>query len=127
METKYCPKCETEKSLSEFYGRPNRPSGVYGYCKICFNVENDKRRIALKNKAIIYKGSKCMRCGISYPETPSFIFDFHHRDPSTKEKNWTSIRKHGWEKIQKEIDKCDLLCSNCHRYAHYGEDERFFV
>lgn len=125
MNIKYCPKCDRNKPLSDFYGRPTRPSGVYGYCKICFNIENDKRRIALKNKAIIYKGSKCIRCNLTFPETPQFIFDFHHRDPSTKNINWTGIRKHGWKKIKEEIDKCDLVCANCHRYIEYSDDPRF--
>lgn len=80
----------------------------------------------LKNKAIIYKGSKCIRCGLSFPETPQFIFDFHHRNPSTKG-DWTSIRKWGWTRIQVEIDKCDLLCANCHRYVEYGDDPRFKI
>lgn len=127
MNTKYCPKCSTEKSTDDFYKRPERPGGFYGYCKICFNKENDKRRIALKDKAIIYKGSSCVRCGLKFPEAPQFLFDFHHIDPSTKNKEWTSIRKHGWKRIKEEIDKCVLVCSNCHRYIEYGSDERFAV
>lgn len=119
MSTKLCPKCNTVKSHSEFYTHATRADGLYGYCKSCFNTENDKRRIMLKCRAIVYKGSKCVRCELSYPETPHYIFDFHHRDPSTKN-GWTGIRKHGWKKIQAEIEKCDLVCANCHRHIEYG-------
>lgn len=125
MKTKLCPKCNQTKNVSEFYSCKTRADGTYGYCKVCFNAQNNKRRIALKEKAIIYKGGKCMgvNCKNSFPEMPICIFDFHHRDPSTKG-DWTSIRKHGWEKIKLEIDKCDLLCANCHRIVEYGASIR---
>ena len=119
MPTKLCPKCQTTKSTQEFYSDPKRKDGLYGYCKQCFDSINEARRDALKSKAIIYKGSKCQRCKIPYPETPSCVFDFHHRDPSTKI-DWTGIRRWGWQRIQQEIDKCDLLCANCHRIVEYG-------
>ena len=121
MNEKFCPKCETIKPVSEFYKHDTRKDGLYGYCKTCFNTQNDQRRIDLKAKAILYKGGKCMGtgCDKSFPQMPMCIFDFHHRDPNTKG-DWTSIRKHGWEKIKTEIDKCDLLCANCHRIVEYG-------
>lgn len=59
----------------------------------------------------------CMECGESHPAT----LDFHHRDPATKEYNvarllsTTMARK----KILAEIEKCDVLCANCHRKLHY--------
>lgn len=48
--------------------------------------------------------------------------DFHHRDPSEKEFDWNKLRKRSWESIAFELDKCDLLCSNCHRESHYDEN-----
>lgn len=119
MKTKFCPKCRTNKPISYFYNCHSKPDGLYGWCKVCFNLKNNSRRDELKEKAIIYKGGKCIRCGLTFPQTPSFIFDFHHIDPSTKEA-WKSIRKWGWERIQREVDKCVLVCSNCHRYLEYG-------
>lgn len=49
--------------------------------------------------------------------------DFHHRDPSKKDFTISSTRKGGkgvgsWPELKKELDKCILVCSNCHREIH---------
>jgi len=73
-----------------------------------------------KIKGVEYLGSKCMRCGFDHPSA----LQFHHRDPSTKLFNITSKelsmpRKYPWETmILPELDKCDLLCANCHFLEH---------
>ena len=55
----------------------------------------------------------CDRCGIIYPP---YVGDFHHRDPDLKEFtiSYGSYRV-SWERIVKEVEKCDYLCANCHR------------
>lgn len=60
---------------------------------------------------------KCSRC----PETHPATLDFHHRDPMTKKANVSHIYLKGWSlrKVQEEIAKCDILCSNCHRKLHW--------
>jgi len=65
------------------------------------------------------KAAPCMDCGISYPP---YVMDLHHRDPSTKYKAVATMVPQGCsiKRIQAEIDKCDLICSNCHRIRHYG-------
>jgi hypothetical protein len=68
-----------------------------------------------------YKGYGCLDCGISYPDTPYPVFDFHHRDPNEKDYDWNKLKKRSWDNITNELDKCDLLCSNCHRIRHYNE------
>lgn len=85
-------------------------------CRRC-NVEAvQKRRKRIKEKAVEYKGGKCKKCG--YNKCVD-AFDFHHRDPRQKD---FSIGDKGytrsWEKVKKELDKCDLLCANCHRELH---------
>lgn len=47
--------------------------------------------------------------------------DFHHRNPEVKSFG-LSVRglTRSWEKIKKEIDKCVLICANCHREVHAG-------
>jgi hypothetical protein len=120
METKICTSCNEEKSVTEFYQQNDRPS-KQSKCKVCFNKYCSERWIKTKIKAIEYKGGKCLDCSNSYPKSPYVIFDFHHRDPSQKDVEWTHLRKRSWDKIIKELDKCDLLCSNCHRIRHHNE------
>lgn len=77
-----------------------------------------KRRRTLKLKAIEYKGGMCVCCG--YTGHPG-VLDFHHLDASTKEfsiglKGYTR----SWDKIREELDKCILVCANCHREITLG-------
>lgn len=63
-----------------------------------------------------YKAMKgCEKCGETDPEA----LDFHHRDE--KEKSFSlhnCANTHGFEQIKKEVAKCDVYCSNCHRKFH---------
>lgn len=70
-----------------------------------------------KEKAIEYKGGRCKKCG--YDRCIN-AFDFHHLDPNEKEINISMILNNSWDIIKKELDKCVLLCSNCHRELHTG-------
>ena len=75
-----------------------------------------KRRRKVRLKAIEHLGGKCMRCGYSkYPE----VLEFHHKNPSQKDFN-VSAKGHcrSWNRVKNEIEKCDLLCANCHREIH---------
>lgn len=77
-----------------------------------------KRRRKIKEMAIAYKGGKCQVCG--YKRCHGAL-DLHHNDPATKEfaigdKGYTR----SWEKVKKELDKCVLVCANCHREIEAG-------
>ena len=80
--------------------------------------ENKKARHT-KNKELLTKlkeSSPCSCCGNYYPAT---CMDHHHLDPSVKEKQISSmIKDNSWKRIEEEISKCILLCSNCHRKLH---------
>jgi hypothetical protein len=67
---------------------------------------------------IEYKGGQCERCRLNLNDTHYAVFDFHHIDPSEKDDNFKKIKFQKWEKIKQEIDKCMLVCSNCHREIH---------
>lgn len=82
-----------------------------------WRVSEHRRKI--KIKAIEHKGGKCEKCG--YHKCTKAL-DFHHRDPKEKEFRISSGKSIGWEKTKKEIEKCDLLCSNCHREIHHEWD-----
>jgi hypothetical protein len=77
-----------------------------------------ERRRKLKEMAVGYKGGKCMFCGY---DTCTAALDFHHLDP--KEKDFSlSVRglTRSWDRIKSEINKCVLVCANCHREIHAG-------
>ncbi len=85
------------------------------YCVTCYKERQTRMREEKKLKAIEYKGGKCVRCG--YNKCPAAL-DFHHLEPTGKETNG-ELRSYSWEKLKAEIDKCILVCSNCHREIHY--------
>ena len=66
------------------------------------------------------KGSLvCIKCG----ENHIACLDFHHRDPNEKEMGISyTLYKWGKKRIMAEIEKCDVLCSNCHRKFHFEEN-----
>ncbi len=75
-----------------------------------------KRRRKIKTLAIEFKGGKCQVCG--YDKYPGAL-DLHHlRDKKfgIGDKGYTR----SWEKIKEELDKCLLVCSNCHREIEAG-------
>jgi hypothetical protein len=83
-------------------------------CKSKFFV--DKRRKELKQKAITYKGGKCDVCGYSKNVA---ALAFHHLDPSHKEFSHSDKGiTRSWEATRRELDKCQLLCLNCHAELH---------
>lgn len=60
------------------------------------------------------KDAPCMDCGQKFPP---YVMDFDHRDPKTKEASVSHMvgRQSSFELVVAEIEKCDLVCSNCHR------------
>jgi HNH endonuclease. len=77
-----------------------------------------KRRIRLRVMARDYKGGKCELCG--YKKCPRAL-SFHHIDPKKKAFGIsTKGLTRSWDKIREEIDKCVLLCANCHMEVHDG-------
>ena len=77
-------------------------------------VVTEKRR-KLKEMAIEYKGGKCEKCG--YDKCKSAL-EFHHLDPTQKDFGVGSGHTRSWDKIKKELNKCIMVCSNCHREIH---------
>ena len=70
-----------------------------------------------KLKLITCMGNKCQIC--NYNKSTNAL-EFHHLDPNEKdfEINGTKAAATNWKNVQKELDKCDLLCANCHFELH---------
>ena len=89
----------------------------YFRCRACRVKAVEKRRRKVRRELVEYKGGKCLDCGYQH-EYPG-VYDFHHRDESTKS---FGLSQRGLTRsiksMFKEADKCDLLCANCHRLRH---------
>lgn len=86
------------------------------YCKICWN-----KRTAQAGKDNVKQlkteyGGKCVRCG--YDKCFDAL-EFHHTDPDTKEFSLGQARGYNYEKLKAEMDKCILVCRNCHAELHH--------
>ena len=129
---KKCIDCNLEKIFEDFPYDKSRDRYL-SVCKPCTSIrtqnyrknnlekwkEYDKNRNE-KCKNIIqkWKASGCLKC----KEDRLWVLDAHHIDPSQKDLSIGDIG-HGPNKLQKELEKCVVLCSNCHRDFHYQEKQ----
>lgn len=81
-----------------------------------FGFKNQK-----KLEYCLYKGGRCEICGFEANQDTIAAFDFHHLNPEEKEFTPSDMLMLKKEKVLKELDKCQLLCSNCHRILHHRQ------
>ena len=120
---KSCSRCRQNKHISEFVG------GRSYLCNYCSSKYRKEYQREVKEMCVIYKGNRCEVCG--YNKCNASL-DFHHLDPSKKDFAISTIKAGELtEKLKMELDKCILICSNCHREYHFknrmradGIDER---
>lgn len=64
-------------------------------------------------------GTKCVICGY---DKSYYSLAYHHIDPTTKEFNISEVRSYSyaWDKIEAELRKCVVVCTNCHGEIHHG-------
>lgn len=105
-----CPKCG-ETNPKKFYGKRRN------LCGKCHNQDVTKRGRQNIQYVLDSLGGKCIVCEF---DDYSCALNIHHLDPIKKDKNFKYWR--GWSKkrIDKEIQGCVLLCSNCHAGVHGG-------
>lgn len=115
---KICPICNSEFE-TQYYNRI--------YCYTCSpeqkqygNQYQGIKSRAIKHQLILYKGGKCQKCGYNKCEG---ALQFHHLDP--KEKDFTigqvSLSKElNMDILYQEVDKCILVCANCHAEIHWN-------
>lgn len=103
-------ECKTH-GLTDFAKRTNNR----WRCKKCAVESVQKRREAVKKMAVEYKGGECQRCG--YKKYIGAL-EFHHINGDKEFGIGNKGHTKSWEKIKKELDKCILLCSNCHKEVH---------
>lgn len=107
--TTYGCKFCGEKDPANFYGHQK------SVCKRCRNFESQERMRKYKQQLVDYLGGRCEVCGYSKSLN---ALTFHHRDPSQKDPDYEKMKNWSFSARKTEIDKCALLCLNCHGEIH---------
>lgn len=116
---KPCPLCCKDKAFEHFYlRRDGRPQT---YCKDCANQKSAEYARQFKQQCVEYKGGRCEICG--YSRCLAALV-FHHREPEKKDFGIATRKraKRFDSSIKRELDKCRLLCRNCHAELHVELD-----
>lgn len=125
IELKLYYSTHTVKETAEYfnigYGSVNRLVGnktekLSDFDKKKHNYNHVKSfRKRNKEKAVEYMGGKCVRC--NYNKCIEAL-EFHHKNPKEKDFSLSQNMNKAWYKIKKELDKCIMVCSNCHKEIH---------
>lgn len=119
-DTRECTHCNTIKPLSEFGYKNAAKTRQSFICRCCVNAKIRLRAKSLKLLCVSYKGGKCNIC--SYNRC-LYALEFHHINQNEKEFEITGFKSTSLTaKLRNELDKCVLLCANCHREAHFGTE-----
>lgn len=117
---RYCKSCDPTGSDKECmvcgkkFKHVKNGQNSHTKCNSCMaNAHKDSKKL----KAVEYKGGCCQICG--YIKNVKALH-FHHLDPSKKDFGISGNHTRKWEVIQAELDKCILVCSNCHMEIHEG-------
>lgn len=127
---KKCNHCHEDKPLTDFYKNKRNYDGFANQCKKCaksfnsqyyknntekFKKSRDKNiKLAMTRYNEYKKTLQCSHC----PENDPCCLEFHHPD-SNKEFNISDKKRHlSWIRLKTEIDKCIVLCRNCHAKEH---------
>ena len=116
----YCASCGIALNKENSLKKKNNEK-FYSYCNKCLYEKQKRRWIERKKEAVEYKGGKCIVCG--YNKCMGAL-EFHHVNLENKNFGWTKMRFLSEEKMFLELDKCILMCANCHREEHYGGIEQ---
>jgi hypothetical protein len=130
MEIKHCNKCGKDKPISEFGKNKSKKDGLQTMCKECvraygkLHYATHKEDYINRNRSYrehnrewlnsIKSQLKCSICG----EDRIWCLDFHHTNPSEKEGSVSHMIQ-APNKLKSELEKCIVLCANCHRDVHY--------
>lgn len=122
----YCVTCKRESDKRNLAKGSNREKSIER-SRIWREQNNDRSRELAKRhynkiREIIEtaKDVPCMDCGVEYPH---YVMDFDHRNPEEKEVNVGAARS--IKKTIIEIEKCDVVCANCHRIRTWKDVQRW--
>lgn len=117
----------TMRSQGKSYKEISEITGLSA-ATISYHVsENGKHKVHERNKSNykkwiselrFKKGGKCFKCGYNKCQE---ALEFHHLNPSEKDKNISNLIRISLARAEKEAEKCILVCANCHREIHNGQ------
>lgn len=146
MGRKFCPQCLRARKREFFAKDSKRYDGLNGYCKECLDVlqklSRSKKPLKYKKIAdawikkhphntelkrkqhyarrmltlLALKTFPCVDCNNMFHPA---AMDFDHRVGTIKKATISDLVKSKHYKLMREINKCDLVCSNCHRVRTY--------
>jgi hypothetical protein len=129
--TKRCTMCGEETPLDDFHRNRSRKDGRQNNCKPCNIARNQRwyrenpdvrdrrmdeqvrrRKRDLQRKLLDHlRAHPCVDCG----ETDPVVLDFDHQRDKIANVSLMVLRKRPWPVILAEIEKCEVVCANCHR------------
>jgi hypothetical protein len=112
---KTCQRCYNEKLITQFRKDKRTLDHRADICKKCSPSEKDYNLVLTRVQAI--RGRGCIKC----PEKDIVCLDFHHWGPKKDIVGNLLAQRRPWEEIREELEKCVVLCSNCHRKLHAGK------
>ena len=142
MDVKMCTKCEEVKEVTNFSIRRKDAKTVgtryQAWCKECYSSNHRKlysenpakysrwsrtrRKVLMQRLFDFLRDKKCIDCG----NTDSRVLEFDHRDPTKKVNNVSNLLyASSWKKVLIEIEKCDIVCANCHRLRTIIQQEYY--
>lgn len=133
-DLKKCTRCKEYKHESQFGFRLGKKQVA---CKQCINdaqkkqysrnkiyyLDRNRDRRAANRKWYqeLKSNTPCAKCGVKYPY---YVMDYDHKDPTNKKHCIAHMMGHSKKALQNEINKCELLCANCHRIKTYETTNR---
>ena len=114
--SKICSKCHIEKNEKDF---PRNGTRLHSWCKECHRVIVNERYKETRDFVNSFK-KECSICG--YRKNKAAL-EFHHPD-NNKETTINALAKKAIknkDRIIKEMEKCIIVCANCHREIHYPQ------
>jgi hypothetical protein len=116
VNSKVCVNCKELKLFAEFHTDNASSDKLKRRCKQCRCVAERRRKDTKRTFISSFKDS-CQKCD----DGRSYVLTFHHLEPANKKFNLSDGRHYTKEAILKEIEKCVVLCANCHQEFHYHE------
>lgn len=120
METKWCPRCEQDVPISDWYRNAGRRDGLSSYCRACYAALNEDLRKRNRFALIEAMGGACERCGFSDPRALQIdhVGGGGAREPRARHgKKWA-------EYVLAHRDEFALLCANCN-WIKRAENEEY--